>query len=44
MNEQFASINSMADSNANDTAQVAAQASAINNMVDEMSKLFMHEA
>ena len=38
-NAQFASINSMAESNANDTAQVATQASAINDMVDEMSKL-----
>lgn len=38
-NEQFASINAMAESNANDTAQVAAQASTINQMVDEMSKL-----
>ena len=38
-NEQFVSINSMAESNANDTTQVAMQASAINDMVDEMSKL-----
>lgn len=38
-NEQFASINAMAESNANDISQVASQASAINDMVDEMSKL-----
>lgn len=38
-NEQFNSINAMAESNANDITAVAAQASAINEMVDEMSKL-----
>lgn len=38
-NEQFNSINAMAESNANDTAEVAGQASAINEMVDEMSRL-----
>lgn len=38
-NEQFAAINSMAGRNADDTAEVAAQASAINSMVDEMSRL-----
>lgn len=38
-NEQFASINAMAESNANDTAQVAVQAGAINDMVDEISRL-----
>ena len=38
-NEQFASINIMAESNANDISQVANQANAINDMVDEMSKL-----
>lgn len=43
-NEQFASINLMAENNANDTAQVAAQAGAINEMVDEMSKLLKHES
>lgn len=43
-NEQFASINSMAENNANDTAQVAVQAGAINEMVDEMSKLLKHES
>lgn len=39
-NVQFATINSMAESNASDTTQVASQASAINEMVDEMSRLF----
>lgn len=38
-NEQFVAINSMAESNANDTIEVAAQASAINTMVDEMKQL-----
>ena len=38
-NEQFISINAMAESNATDTAEVAAQANAINSMVDEMTKL-----
>ncbi|MGN0414699.1 MAG: methyl-accepting chemotaxis protein [Agathobacter sp.] len=38
-NEQFAAINSMAESNAGDTIEVAEQASAINTMVDEMSQL-----
>ncbi len=38
-NEQFAAINSMAESNASDTMEVAEQASAINTMVDEMSQL-----
>ncbi|MCM1162365.1 MAG: methyl-accepting chemotaxis protein [Roseburia sp.] len=42
-NEQFNSINAMAESNANDTTQVAAQASAINEMVDEMSRLLKRE-
>ena len=42
-NAQFASINSMAESNANDTTQVATQASAINDMVEEMSKLLKRE-
>lgn len=42
-NTQFASINSMAESNANDTIQVATQASAINDMVEEMSKLLKRE-
>ncbi len=42
-NEQFNSINAMAESNANDITQVAAQASAINEMVDEMSRLLKRE-
>lgn len=42
-NEQFASINAMAESNANDIADVAAQASAINDMVDEMTRLLKRE-
>ena len=42
-NAQFASINSMAESNANDTTQVATQASVINDMVEEMSKLLKRE-
>ncbi len=44
-NEQFVSINSMAGRNAGDTAEVAAQANAINEMVDEMSRILqMDEA
>lgn len=42
-NEQFAAINAMAESNASDTAQVAAQANTINQMVDEMSNLLKRE-
>lgn len=42
-NEQFASINAMAENNAKDIAEVAAQAGAINNMVDEMSRLLKRE-
>ncbi len=38
-NEQFHSINIMAESNANDTTNVAMQASAINEMVDKMAVL-----
>ena len=38
-NEQYASIHVMAESNANDTTNVAAQASAINDMVDRMTQL-----
>lgn len=38
-NEQFISINEMAEGNAGDTAEVAAQAGAINEMVDKMSRL-----
>ena len=41
--EQFDSINSMAESNANDTADVATQASDINEMVDEISRLLKTE-
>lgn len=43
-NEQFYSINAMAESNANDTVEVATQANAINEMVDEMSRLLKQEA
>lgn len=42
-NEQFISINSMAESNANDTTEVAHQASEINNMVAEMHNLLKLE-
>lgn len=42
-NEQFNSINAMAESNANDTAEVAAQAGAINGMVDKMTQLLKQE-
>lgn len=42
-NEQFATINAMAESNANSTAEVAAQAGAINDMVDQMSKLLRQD-
>lgn len=38
-NEQFISINGMAENNADDTAKVAGQAGAINSMVDEISGL-----
>lgn len=38
-NEQFNSINAMAESNANDTTNVAAQANAINYMVEKMTQL-----
>ena len=41
--DQFHSINSMAEGNAGDTAEVSAQANAINEMVDEMNKLFQHK-
>lgn len=43
-NEQFNSINAMAESNAGDTSEVAAQASAINEMVDTMTQLLSQEA
>ena len=42
-NDQFTSINVMAESNANDTMEVATQANAINSMVDEISKLLNQE-
>ena len=42
-NEQFVSINQMAESNANDTAEVAMQANIINDMVEEMSHLLKIE-
>ena len=40
--DRFDSINAMAESNANDTAEVATQANAINEMVDEMTGLLNH--
>lgn len=42
-NGQFNSINSMAESNANDTTEVTTQANAIKDMVDEMTKLLKQE-
>lgn len=42
-NQQFDAINTMAESNAHDTTEVAAQASAINEMVDQMTKLLKQE-
>lgn len=42
-NEQFNSINAMAESNANDITEVATQAGAINKMVDEMTQLLKQE-
>lgn len=42
-NEQFASINAMAESNAMDISEVAVQANKINDMVDEMSRLLRGE-
>ncbi len=42
-NEQFHSINAMAESNANDTTEVATQASVINEMVDRMTLLLKQE-
>lgn len=38
-NERFNAINAMAESNADDTSEVATQASAINEMVDKMTEL-----
>lgn len=42
-NEQFNSINAMAESNASDTTNVAMQASRINEMVDRMTILLKHD-
>lgn len=42
-NEQFNSINAMAESNAHDTSEVATQAGTINDMVNEMTKLFKQD-
>lgn len=42
-NEQFNSINAMAESNANDTTEVATQASVINEMVDKMTQLLSQQ-
>ena len=38
-NEQFTAISAMAESNAGDTAEVAAHAGTINDMVNEMENL-----
>ena len=43
-NEQFNSINIMAESNANDTTNVAMQAGVINEMVDKMAELLKQDA
>lgn len=42
-NQQFDTINTMAESNAHDTTEVATQASAINEMVDQMTQLLKQE-
>lgn len=42
-NEQFASINIMAENNASDIAELASNANAISNMVDEMKHLLKIE-
>ena len=42
-NEQFNSINAMAESNASDTTEVATQAGVINEMVDRMTELLKRE-
>ncbi len=42
-NEHFTSINTMAESNANDTTEVAAQANAINDMVDKITQLLKQD-
>lgn len=43
-NEQFNSIEAMAESNAGDTTEVATQAGIINEMVDKMTQLLKQEA
>lgn len=43
VDEQFNSINTMAESNANDTTEAATQAGAINEMVDKMTQLLKQE-
>ena len=42
-NKQFSAITEMAESNADDTAEVATQAAAINDMVDEMTSLLKQD-
>lgn len=42
-NEQFVSINALAESNADDTTDVTAQANTINDMVEEMNRLLKIE-
>lgn len=42
-NQQFDTINTMAESNANDTTEVATQAGVINEMVDQMTQLLKQE-
>ncbi len=42
-NEQFNSINSMAENNAGDTTEVATQAGVINEMVEKMTQLLRQE-
>lgn len=42
-NEHFTSIHSMAESNANDTAEVAEQANAINDMVEKITQLLKQD-
>lgn len=42
-NSSFASINDMVERNASDTTEVSSQARAINNMVDQMSRLLKAE-
>lgn len=43
-NEQFYSINTMAEGNAGDTAEVTKQAGVISEMVDEMGRILRREA